>query len=87
MILTFGQYNILTATRHCVNRTQLSEHTNFDRTLVSYLITGLVRSGLLNICNEGNEEQTFYELTDAGMNCIEEYERENPDLVINRLTI
>ncbi|WP_338871028.1 helix-turn-helix domain-containing protein [Spirosoma sp. SC4-14] len=84
MVLTFGQYRILLATRHCINYTQLIEQTHFDQALVSYLVAGLLDSGLIVSTTESVDESAEYALTDTGLISIEEYERANPDLIMYR---
>lgn len=84
MVLTFGQYRILLATRHCINYAQLIEQTNFDQTLVSYLIAGLLESGLIVSTSKSEGQSVEYALTDTGLMSIEEYERANPDLIMYR---
>lgn len=84
MIITFAQYRILTAAYHCATSSQLEQQTSFDRMMISYYIMGLLSIGLLKASDENASETTCYELTDLGVDYIDEYERANPDLVIKR---
>lgn len=84
MNLTFGQYRILLATRYCLNEMQLSEQTHFDKTLVNYIVTGLLNNGLITANGKESSGNPNYELTESGLVCLEAYERANPDLIISR---
>lgn len=86
MNLTFGQYRILLATRYSLNEMQLSEQTHFDKTLVNYIITGLLSNGLVTAIGIESSGNPNYELTESGLLCLEAYERANPDLIIGRTT-
>ncbi|MCK8490676.1 MULTISPECIES: hypothetical protein [Spirosoma] len=83
MTLTFGHYTLLMATRHGVTLHQLAEQTNFDPKLIFYLLEELVNHDLLRTSQQANEEQDYYELTDISFSYIQEYERQNPDLIIS----
>lgn len=81
MVLTFGQYSILTAVRQCTTCYQLAAYTNFSQSMVSSIIDGLLKNGLLMIANSyGNSDS--YEITAKGFNLAEQYERANPALII-----
>lgn len=82
MILTFGQYSTLTATRQCVTHDQLASKTEFDRMMVSYYVAVLVSNGLVTV--KEYDDKTCYQLTEEGAACLEEYERYNPELTIRR---
>ena len=82
-MLTFGQYNTLAATRHHVTHDQLTSQTAFNELMVNYYIAGLLAGGLITAV--GNGRTTRYELTEAGMTCLIDYERHNPELSVARL--
>ena len=86
MILTFAQYSILTVSYKWVTRSQLEKQTNFDHLMIDYYLVGLVNIGLIKASDGEGNENTRYQLTDTGINSLEEYERANPDLVIKRRT-
>lgn len=82
MIITFGQYSLLAATRYSISHNQLASKTQFDSLMLNYFITGLLINGLIEAVEKGNE--TYYELTRRGVNCLMDYEHQNPALVIPR---
>lgn len=82
MFITFGQYNVLAATRYQVTRSQLAEHTAFNDLMVSYYMTGLLAHEL--IVASDDKGVTRYHLTEAGISCLTEYERHNPELAVSR---
>lgn len=85
MILTFGQYSTLTAMRRCVTRDQLAAQTSFDQLMVKYYIMVLLNSGLVKASYDEDDNEVCYRLTEAGVDCIREYERTNPELTIRRI--
>lgn len=85
MILTFGQYNTLVATRHCVTRSQLVSQMDFDRMLVNYYVTALLKAGLIDAATDAITSEIYYQLTESGLNCLDDYERHNPALVVREL--
>lgn len=82
MMLTFGQYNTLAITRQRVTRNQLALQTEFNDLMLTYYITGLLSTGLVTAIESTRE--TCYELTATGMNCLADYERQNPELTLTR---
>lgn len=82
MIITFAQYSLLTAAQRSATYRQLEQKTNFDQLMVDYYIMGLINIGLIKATDENRNEHTRYELTESGEQCLDEYERANPDLVI-----
>lgn len=86
MVLTFAQYSILKATYTCATYSQVESQTSFDRLMIRYYIMGLLSIGLINAVGHFDNETTCYELTSFGLTCVEEYERSNPSLIINKLS-
>ncbi len=85
-MITFGQYNTLnalSATRQCVTVDQLCAQTQFQQMMVRYYIAALLNSGLIT-ASDVDDDSVCYELTEAGVNCLDEYERYNPELTIRR---
>ncbi|MVM41270.1 hypothetical protein GO730_32310 [Spirosoma sp. HMF3257] len=82
MTLTFAQYSILKATYRGVTYRQLEQETNFDHLLINYYIEGLLTIGLINVSDQEYTETTNIQLTNEGVDCIDEYERDNPALII-----
>ncbi|MVM34692.1 hypothetical protein GO755_31985 [Spirosoma sp. HMF4905] len=78
MTLTFAQYSILKATIRGVTYRQLEQETSFNHLIINYYIKGLLAIGLI----KKGTETSSYQLTDEGENCIDEYERANPALII-----
>ncbi len=83
-MITFGQYNTLYATRQCVTINQLCVKTEFQKMMVRYYIAVLLDSGLIEANHDPAENETCYQLTEAGISCLDEYERHNPELTIAR---
>ena len=84
MVLTFAQYSILKATYTCATYSQVENQTSFDRLMIRYYIVGLLSIGLINAIGQVDNETTCYELTSLGLTSVDEYERSNPSLIINR---
>lgn len=82
MFITFAQYSILMASQHRATYSQLERKTNFDHLMVNYYTMGLLNIGLISASDKEGTESTYYQLTDEGHNCIREYERANPELII-----
>ena len=82
MVITFAQYSILTAAQRSATHHQLKQKTNFDQLMLDYYIMGLVNVGLIKATDDIGNEFTRYELTALGEQCLDEYERANPALVI-----
>jgi predicted transcriptional regulator len=85
MVLTFGQYSTLAAIRRCVTREQLAAQTSFDQLMVKYYIMVLLNSGLVVANYDEEDNDLCYQLTEAGIDCIHDYERSNPELTIRRM--
>ncbi len=81
-MLTFGQYNILAATRQRITHDQLTLQTEFNDLMVRYYLTGLLANGLITATDDGDAPR--YELTDSGRSCLIDYERHNPELTVSR---
>ena len=82
MVITFGQYATLSATRQWTTPGQLASQTNFDRLMVNYYVAMLLDSELITATD--SDEGTCYHLTEVGRECLEEYEKHNPALVVKR---
>jgi predicted transcriptional regulator len=87
MVLTFGQYSTLAAMRRCVTREQLAAQTSFDQLMVKYYIMVLINSGLVAASYDEDDNELCYKLTEAGVDCIWDYERSNPELTIRRMIL
>jgi predicted transcriptional regulator len=83
-VITFGEYATLSATQQWMTCTQLASQTKFDRLMVSYYVAMLLDNELIT-AHDG-DQGTYYQLTDIGWNCLEEYERHNPALAMKRST-
>lgn len=83
-MITFGQYNTLHATRQQVTLDQLCSQTDLQQMMVRYYVAGLLKSGLIVACTDLGDSTTRYVLTDAGVACLDEYERHNPELTLTR---
>lgn len=82
MTLTFAQYSILKATEKGVTYPQLEQETNFDYLMINYYIEGLLAIGMLYANDKESSETISYQLTNEGTDSLDEYERENPALII-----
>lgn len=86
-MITFGQYNTLNAlnaTRQWVSFDQLCAQTQFQQMMVRYYIAVLQSSGLITAIEDETDDKVCYQLTEAGVSCLEEYERSNPELTVTR---
>ncbi|MBC8152216.1 MAG: hypothetical protein H7Z72_04835 [Bacteroidetes bacterium] len=82
MILTFGQYNTLVAAHRRVAHDQLTQQTEFTELMISYYLSGLLANGLITAIDD--EADMHYKLTDTGIQCLIDYERQNPELIVAR---
>ncbi|GAB3507131.1 hypothetical protein GCM10027341_41170 [Spirosoma knui] len=82
MLLTFGQYHTLTAIVKPVTRQQLTREVPFDDLMISYCLAVLLGNNLIRVVHGPGVDQPYYQLTESGERCIQEYEQQNPALVI-----
>ncbi|GAB2558047.1 hypothetical protein GCM10027190_04730 [Spirosoma areae] len=84
MTLTFAQYQTLVITHTCATFDQLTAKTEFDALMVSYVIAVLLDNSLITATTKGVDKTICYQLTETGVTCVAEYERQNPTLIISR---
>jgi predicted transcriptional regulator len=85
MLLTFGLYHTLTATVKPVTPQELMKTIPFDDLMISYYVAVLFANGLIERVSNSASDTPYYQLTEAGLDCIQEYEQQNPSLSIKRL--
>ncbi|SOD96470.1 hypothetical protein [Spirosoma fluviale] len=86
MIITFAQYCILTATYGGATACEVQRKTTLNQLMIDYYLNGLLKSELVEIAQKKAAEPLCYKVSELGLDCIDDYERANSELVIRRAT-